>query len=107
MVCSAFDVMLSSSQQLADESDAMDSALDPHSSDPKMQLSPRASLAVFEEEIDFSLEAAVPDPLPFEAKLRALLDDHETFIIGSEAHNVGAEVNSDKENYFNNVLDLF
>jgi hypothetical protein len=47
---------------------------------------------VFEEAIDFSLEAAVPDPLPFDAKLRAMLDEHEPFIVGTVAHAVGADV---------------
>mmetsp|Transcript_2417 Transcript_2417/g.3236 ORF Transcript_2417/g.3236 Transcript_2417/m.3236 type:complete len:3692 (+) Transcript_2417:353-11428(+) len=88
----AFDVMMNGSKRLTEMSNAMDVALDSNSPDPRMQLTPRISLGVFEEEIDFSLDAAVPDPLPFEAKLRALLEDHDTFIIGNEAHAVGADV---------------
>ena len=49
------------------------------------QLSPRSGLSVFEEDIDFSLEAAVPDPMPFGAKLRSLLDDNEPFILVTPA----------------------
>jgi hypothetical protein len=40
-------------------------------------LKPSESLRVFDESIDFSLEAGVPDPLPFETKLRNMLDQHE------------------------------
>jgi hypothetical protein len=70
----------------------MDCGLDNASADPRFQLSPREALAVFEEDIDFSLEAAVPDPVSFESKLRTMLDDHEPFIVGSEGHSVGARV---------------
>jgi thiol-disulfide isomerase/thioredoxin len=88
----AFDVMMMASKCLTESANAMDVSLDPNSPDPRLQLTPRISLGVFEEDIDFSLEAAVPDPLPFEAKLRGLLEDHDNFIIGSEAHAVGADV---------------
>ena len=38
------------------------------------------SLCVFEEAIDFSLEASVPDPIPFSDKLVNMLDKHDQFI---------------------------
>jgi len=47
------------------------------------------SLKVFDEAIDFSLEAAVPDPIPFGEKLRDLLKDHCKFIVSEEQHEVG------------------
>ncbi len=53
------------------------------------------SLRVFDEKIDFSLEAAVPDPVPFEAKLRGMLDDHDEFILSEEQHAVGHSVLSE------------
>ncbi len=43
-------------------------------------LDPGDALKLFDEEIDFSLEASVPDPLPFERKLRGMLDAHEAFL---------------------------
>ena len=46
------------------------------------------ALKVFEESIDFSLEAGVPDPLPFETKLRTMLDNHEAFL-RPEQHEIG------------------
>ena len=61
----AFDVMLSASTKLA-AGGSMDGPVESGSQDPRKLLSPRDSLKVFEEDIDFSLEAAVPDPLPFE-----------------------------------------
>jgi hypothetical protein len=89
----AFEVMMLASEALADDrTNAMDCGLDNASADPRFQLSPREALAVFEEDIDFSLEAAVPDPVSFESKLRTMLDDHEPFIVGSEGHSVGARV---------------
>ena len=71
---------------------AMDAPLEAAAADARLQLNPRECLGVFEEEIDYNLEAAVPDPVSFETKLRAMLDDHEPFIIGSASHAVGAEV---------------
>jgi hypothetical protein len=47
-----------------------------------------ASLKVFDESIDFSLEAGVPDPVPFEEKLRSMLDAHEAFL-KPEQHAIG------------------
>ena len=46
------------------------------------------SLRLFDETIDFSLEASVPDPLPFEQKLRSMLDENEAFI-RPEQHAIG------------------
>jgi hypothetical protein len=46
------------------------------------------SLKVFDEPIDFSLEAGVPDPVPFIDKLRAMLDEHEAFL-QPEQHAIG------------------
>ena len=40
-----------------------DAGLDPAAADPRLSLSPREALGVFEEEIDFSLNSAVPDPV--------------------------------------------
>ena len=67
-------------------------ALDASSGEALCQLTPRECVGVFEEDIDFSLEAAVPDPMPFEAKLRAMLDDNEAFIVDAIGHAVGAGV---------------
>ena len=44
------------------------------------QLNKTEALALFNESIDFSLEAGVPDPVPFEKKLRTMLDVHERFL---------------------------
>lgn len=35
---------------------------------------------VFDEAIDFSLDAGVPDPLPFEDKLAGMLEANEAFL---------------------------
>lgn len=55
---------------------------------PLSSLSREAALKVFDESIDFSLEAGVPDPLPFEKKLRSMLDDHAAFLL-PEQHKIG------------------
>jgi hypothetical protein len=52
----------------------------------------RRSLAVFSEPIDHSLEAAVPDPIPFEDKLRGMLDAHDAFLLRECEHAVGLSV---------------
>ena len=39
-----------------------------------------AALLLFDEPIDFSLEAGVPDPLPFEQKLRAMAEENDAFL---------------------------
>jgi len=50
------------------------------------------SLKVFDEAIDFSLEAAVPDPIPFADKLRHLLTSHFEFIVSEEQHKIGHQL---------------
>ena len=49
------------------------------------------SLEIFNESIDFSLDAGVPDPIPFEKKLRGMLDEHEDFLL-PEQHLIGNKV---------------
>ena len=48
-------------------------------------------MKLFDEDIDFSLEAGVPDPLPFEEKLRSMLEDHDPFI-ESHQHAIGNSI---------------
>ena len=43
---------------------------------------------VFDEPIDFSLEASVPDPVAFEDRLRGMLDAHEQFLQPAQ-HAIG------------------
>lgn len=50
------------------------------------------ALAVFEEPIDFSLEAAVPDPVPFEERLRSLLAEHGEFATEASQQETAARV---------------
>jgi hypothetical protein len=38
------------------------------------------SLNLFDETIDYSLEAGVPDPVPFEARLHAMLQSNNAFL---------------------------
>ena len=54
-------------------------------------LDPNDSLKIFDEDIDFSLESSVPDPLPFETRLRTLLDDNERFLL-PEQHAIGHSI---------------
>eukprot|EP01033_Poteriospumella_lacustris_P010457 gene10460-7435_t len=49
------------------------------------------ALALFTEDIDFSLESGVPDPVPFEEKLRSMLDQHEEFLL-PEQHEIGHSI---------------
>ena len=60
--------------------------------DPDKTVDPARSMAVFDEIIDFSLEAAVPDPVPFEDKLRGMLEDHDEFIRTPAQHKIGQAV---------------
>ena len=46
------------------------------------------ALKLFDESIDFSLEASVPDPIPFETKLRTMLDSNEIFLLPDQ-HAIG------------------
>lgn len=50
--------------------------------------SDKSALDLFSESIDFSLEASVPDPVPFELKLRTMLEDHEAFLLPHQ-HAIG------------------
>lgn len=52
------------------------------------RLDKRQSLEIFSESIDFSLESGVPDPMPFQDKLRFMLDSHEAFLL-PEQHEIG------------------
>jgi hypothetical protein len=52
------------------------------------ELDKEASLKLFNESIDFSLEAGVPDPQPFEEKLRNMLDSNENFLLPNQ-HAIG------------------
>jgi hypothetical protein len=49
------------------------------------------ALTLFDEEIDFSLEASVPDPVPFEKKLRGMLQTHEKFLLPHQ-HEIGHSI---------------
>jgi hypothetical protein len=91
----AFEVMLRAGANVGAndvELCNMQTPLDIHSADPVDHLSAGASVEVFTEAIDFSLDSAVPDPAPFEAKLRKLLDDHEEFIPDEAALAQGGTV---------------
>lgn len=57
------------------------------------------SLQLFDETIDFSLEAAVPDPVPFAEKLRAMLTSHCAFIVSEEQHTIGATILSEVDDF--------
>ena len=63
------------------------------------QRAPRRALQVFEEPIDFSLEATVPDPVPFEERLRALLETHSEFATRPEQQEIAATVLHQVERY--------
>ena len=52
------------------------------------RLDTRQSLEIFSESIDFSLESGVPDPMPFQDKLRFMLDSNEAFLL-PEQHEIG------------------
>ena len=60
-----------------------------------MALPLRRSLKLFDEHIDFSLEASVPDPIPFEAKLREMLTAHDEFILTPAQHEAGHSLMSE------------
>ena len=57
-------------------------------SDDTAVITSAKALELFDEEIDFSLEASVPDPVPFEQRLRTLMDAHEAFL-RPEQHAIG------------------
>ena len=50
------------------------------------------SLRVFLEDIDFSLEAAVPDPVPFDQRLSNMLHKHANFIVTPDEHKAAFTV---------------
>lgn len=50
------------------------------------------ALKLFSEPINFSLEAAVPDPTPFEDRLRGMLEENAGFILTKEQHETGQRV---------------
>jgi thiol-disulfide isomerase/thioredoxin len=54
-------------------------------------IDPNVALKVFDESIDFSLEASVPDPLPFEKRLRALLENNDNLLL-PEQHVIGHNI---------------
>ena len=53
------------------------------------------ALDVFEEAIDVSLEASVPDPAPFAAKLKMLVDRHAAFCASESDRATAARVLAD------------
>ena len=57
--------------------------------EPYMELPLQRSLRVFDETLDFSLEAAVPDPVPFETRLRDMITMHGDLILTPEQHAAG------------------
>ena len=65
------------------------------SSDEQLQmiknLNKRDAIELFNEEIDFSLEASVPDPVPFEKKLRGMLEAHGKFLLPYQ-HEIGHNI---------------
>ena len=97
----AFEVMLrAGSKRTVDDTSkgteiavaSMQAPLDVASIDPVDHLSPGAAIDVFTEPIDFSLDSAVPDPAPFEVKLRKMLEDHIEFIPDAASHAVGQSI---------------
>ena len=56
-----------------------------------LQLNKADALELYNESIDFSLEAGVPDPVPFEKKLRSMLDVNELFL-QPEQHAIGHNI---------------
>ena len=49
-------------------------------------------LKVFDEAIDFSLEEAVPDPVPFVDKLQGMLDGHSDFLKSANCRDVSQDI---------------
>jgi len=67
-------------------------ALDPKSLKPLDLLRPIDSMRVFVEPIDFTLDSTVPDPQPFEAKLRSLLEGNKNFITSKEGRDDSQDI---------------
>ena len=51
-----------------------------------------ADLTLFDEAIDFSLDEAVPDPVPFLEKLRNMLDKHGDFLRSVHDANISESI---------------
>ena len=65
---------------------------DPYANDTFVgSLDGARSLRLFDEKIDFTLAAGVSDPLPFEDKLRSMLEEHAPFI-RKEQHETGSQI---------------
>lgn len=62
---------------------------DPNEIQDKPAYTEAGALELFLEPIDFSLEAAVPDPVPFDQRLRNMLERHDNFILTQEEHEIG------------------
>lgn len=54
-------------------------------------IDPNTALKVFDESIDFSLEASVPDPVPFEKRLRSMLEENDA-LLRPEQHAIGHSI---------------
>ena len=46
------------------------------------------ALEIFSEPIDFSLDAGVPEPIPFDQKLRRMLTAHDDFVRRPEQESI-------------------
>ena len=57
-----------------------------------LELDHADALKLFEEPIDFSLEAAVPDPVPFDQRLKHMLDDNEAFVLNDAQRATAKEI---------------
>lgn len=60
--------------------------------EPTTKMDPEKSLTLFTEDIDFSVEGSVPDPVPFYERLEGMLKEHEQFIFTAEEREIGEEV---------------
>ena len=52
----------------------------------------RKALRLFDEPVDYALEAGVPDPVPFEGKLEGMLAEHGELIFTDEERALGTTV---------------
>ena len=52
----------------------------------------RQDLVVFDESIDFSLENAVPDPVPFTLKLKDMLEKHEDHVKRADCGQIATDI---------------
>ena len=51
-----------------------------------------SDLTVFDEAIDFSLDQAVPDPVPFLAKLENMIETHKDYLTCSESQSISQAI---------------